>query len=212
MKNKSISENTIRRLPRYLRKLDELISLGIICTTSRVLADLMGATASQIRQDLCCFGEFGLQGYGYDVKALRESIAHVLGMDKGHTAILVGVGNVGRALADNFCFSLCGVDLKCAFDTDEKKIGIGINGLEVRSMDTISEYLSKINIDIAVLCVPRNVAISTAALLIENSIEAIWNFTNIDLVKPHSDVIVENVHFSDSLMSLGYYMSSDTGR
>lgn len=207
MKRVKVSNNVIRRMPRYLRMLDELLENGVNRVSSFQLSQLLGLTASQIRQDFSCFGEFGQQGYGYIVSALREQIASILGADRGYSAILIGVGNIGRALMDNFCFSAWGFSLSAAFDVDPRLIGSSINGVPVLSMDELESYLKAETVDMVVLAVPKDVAIPVTNVLTANGVEAIWNFTNVDITAPNSSVIVENVHFSDSLLSLSYYVS-----
>ena len=207
MNRLKVSNNVIRRLPRYLRKLDELTENGVNRISSFALGQQLGLTPSQIRQDFSCFGEFGQQGYGYNVSALRSQIASILGMDRGFNAILIGVGNIGRALMDNFCFSEWGFKLCCAFDVNPKLIGTQFNGVSICSMDELVGYLEENRVDVAVLTVPKDVAIDVASVLTKNGIEAIWNFTNVELTEPNSNTIVENIHFSDSLLSLSYYVA-----
>lgn len=207
MKRAKVSNNVIRRLPRYLRKLDELTEKGVSRISSSELGQQLGLTASQIRQDFSCFGEFGQQGYGYNVTALRAQIATILGLDRGFSAVLIGVGNIGRALVDNFCFSSWGCHLCAAFDIDPRLIGTTMNGIPVYSMEQLETYLKENSVDVAVLTVPKEVAIKVTERLTSCGIEAIWNFTNVDLTGPESTTIVENVHFSDSLLSLSYYVS-----
>ena len=207
MKRVKVSNNVIRRLPRYLRKLDELQENGISRISSFELGQQLGLTPSQIRQDFSCFGEFGQQGYGYNVSGLREQIASILGMDRGYKAILVGVGNIGHALMDNFSFAECGVELAAAFDIKESLIGTEFKGVPILAETQLEEYLKTHDIAVAVLCVPKEVAVSVTKILTDNGIEAIWNFTNMELTEPNSPIIVENVHFSDSLLSLSYFVS-----
>lgn len=207
VKRAKVSNNVIRRLPRYLRKLDELTEKGVSRISSSELGQQLGLTASQIRQDFSCFGEFGQQGYGYNVTALRAQIATILGLDRGFSAVLVGVGNIGRALVDNFCFSSWGCHLCAAFDIDPRLIGTTMNGIPIYSMEQLETYLKENSVDVAVLTVPKEVAIKVTERLTSCGIEAIWNFTNVDLTGPDSTTIVENVHFSDSLLSLSYYVS-----
>ena len=202
MKRVKVSNNVIRRLPRYLRKLDELTEAGVSRISSGELGRQLGLTPSQIRQDFSCFGEFGQQGYGYKVTALRAEIASILGMDRGYSAILIGVGNLGQALLCNFSFKTWGFDLKAAFDIKPQLIGTDYEGVTIHDMATLPQYLSENKVDAAVLCVPKAHAIATTELLI-------WNFTNIELTAPESSTIVENIHFSDSLLSLSYYISED---
>jgi len=202
-----VSNNVIRRLPRYLRKLDELSESGVDKISSRQLGDLLGLTSSQVRQDFNCFGEFGQQGYGYNVAALRAQIAGIMGMERGFTAILVGVGNIGRALMENFCFADWGVKLAAAFDIKPALIGTEFNGVHIYGMDELESYLAEHDTDIAVLTVPKTAAIPVTERLTKSGIDAIWNFTNVELTEPNSSTIVENVHFSDSLLSLSYYVA-----
>lgn len=207
MKNIKVSNHVIRRLPRYLRKLDELMGNGVSRISSFELGQQLGLTPSQIRQDFSCFGEFGQQGYGYNVAALHEQIGNILGINRGYTAILVGAGNIGHALMDNFCFSAWGFNLMSAFDIDPEIIGTEFNGVPIRSTEELEDYLKNNRVDVAVLTVPKEAAIRVTELLTSNGIEAIWNFTNVDLTAPDSPVIVENLHFSDSLLALSYYVS-----
>ena len=207
VKRIKVSNNVIRRLPRYLRKLDDLKASGVSRISSFSLGQQLGLTPSQIRQDFSCFGEFGQQGYGYNVAALRDEIASILGMNRGFKAILVGVGNIGHALMDNFCFSEWGFTLAAAFDIDPAIVGTTTNGVTVRSMDELLDYLAVNQIDVAVLTVPKEAAAAVAKLLCDNGIRAIWNFTNVELTEPNSPTLVENIHFSDSLLSLGYFVA-----
>ena len=207
MKRVKVSNNVIRRLPRYLRKLDELSENGVSRISSFDLGQQLGLTPSQIRQDFSCFGEFGQQGYGYNVPALRTQIASIMGMDRGFHAILIGVGNIGRALMDNFCFSEWGFKLSCAFDVKPELIGTEFNGVPICSIDELETYIANNPVDVAVLSVPKTVAIPVTERLTACGVEAIWNFKNVELTEPNSNTIVENVHFSDSLLSLSYYVS-----
>ena len=207
MKQSKISNNVIRRLPRYLRRLDELIAKGQERVSSSELGNQLGLTSSQIRQDLSCFGGFGQQGYGYNVVSLREAIAGILGIDKGHNAILVGVGNIGRALLGNFDFENWGFKVCSAFDTNPDRIGETYNGVPVLDDAQLESYLSENPIDVAVLTVPKSVAAVAAKKLADCGVKAIWNFTNVEISVPKSDIIIENMHFSDSLLSLSYHIS-----
>ena len=207
MKRVKVSNNVIRRIPRYLRKLDELMEAGVTRISSFDLGQQLGLTPSQIRQDFSCFGEFGQQGYGYNVAALREQVAAILGMDRGFSAILIGVGNIGRALMDNFCFSEWGFHLLSAFEVNPALIGTELSGVSIRSMDELESFLAENKVDVAVLSVPKEAALRVTERLTKNGIRAIWNFTNVELTDPNSSILVENVHFSDSLLSLSYYIS-----
>ncbi|MDD5902344.1 MAG: redox-sensing transcriptional repressor Rex [Oscillospiraceae bacterium] len=209
MKRIKVSNNVIRRLPRYLRKLDELTEAGVSRISSGELGRQLGLTPSQIRQDFSCFGEFGQQGYGYKVTALRAEIASILGMDRGFTAVLIGVGNIGQALMCNFSFKNWGFDLKAAFDIKPELIGTEYEGVPIFDMKVLPEYLAENHVDVVVLCVPKEHAVSTTEMLTKHGINAIWNFTNVELTAPESRTIVENIHFSDSLLSLSYYIADD---
>ncbi len=207
MKRLKVSNNVIRRLPRYLRKLDELSAQGVTRVSSSELGKQLGLTPSQIRQDFSCFGEFGQQGYGYHVPSLRRQVAAILGMDRNYQAVLIGVGNIGHALIDNFCFSDWGFHLTAAFDVKPEIIGATFNKVPVLSMEELPKYLDEHQVDIAVLTVPKDAAVPVTQILTAHGVEAIWNFTNVELTEPNSSTIVENVHFSDSLLSLSYFVS-----
>ena len=207
MKRLKVSNNVIRRLPRYLRKLDELAANGVTRISSFELGQQLGLTPSQIRQDFSCFGEFGQQGYGYNVADLRAHIATILGSDRGFNAVLVGVGNLGRALIENFSFADCGFTLSAAFDINPALIGTRFGDIPVYSMDTIETYLAENKVDVAVLTVPKQVAVSVAEHLEQMGVDAIWNFTNVELTEPNTNTIIENMHFSDSLLTLSYFVA-----
>lgn len=208
MKKPYISNNVIRRLPRYLRKLDELSAESIERISSGELGRQMGLTPSQIRQDFSCFGEFGQQGYGYNVKALRGEIASILGVDRNYSTILVGVGNLGHALIGNFPFSRYGFNLLGAFEIRPELVGAEIAGIKVMSADTQDSFIKQNGVDIAVLSVPRPRAQAVTDKLIQSGIKAIWNFTDEEIDVGDSGVVVESIHFSDSLLALGYYLSA----
>ena len=207
MKRVKVSNNVIRRLPRYLRKLDELTDAGVSRISSGELGRQLGLTPSQIRQDFSCFGEFGQQGYGYNVELLYKEIGAILGVEKKIPAILIG--NLGQALLCNFSFKTWGFDLKAAFDVKPQLIGTDYEGVKIHDMATLPQYLSENKVDAAVLCVPKAHAVQTTELLTSHGVNAIWNFTNVELTAPESSTIVENIHFSDSLLSLSYYISED---
>jgi len=207
LKRLKVSNNVIRRLPRYLRKLDELAANGVTRISSFELGQQLGLTPSQIRQDFSCFGEFGQQGYGYNVADLRSHIATILGSDRGFNAILIGVGNLGRALIENFSFADCGFTLSAAFDVNPALIGTRFGEIPVYSMDDLEKYLGEKTVDVAVLTVPKQVAVSVAEHIEGLGIEAIWNFTNVELTEPNTNTLIENMHFSDSLLSLSYFVA-----
>lgn len=201
-----ISANVIRRLPRYLHRLDLMARQGTEKTSSGDLGARMGLTASQIRQDLNCFGGFGQQGYGYNVKQLRDGVASVLGIDRSLTAVVIGAGNLGRALIANFNFAECGFELIAAFDLDPARIGTVISGTTILSGDELESFLKEHRPDVAVLTLTRSRAPEVARLCAESGVRGIWNFTGIDIDADLRGTIVENVHLSDSLLTLGFYL------
>jgi len=204
--DKRISVAVIRRMPKYYRQLCDLDAAEVTRISSGTLAARMGLTASQVRQDFNCFGGFGQQGYGYNVKELKESIATILKIDQPRTAILIGAGNLAHALMTNFNFAKYGVKLVAAFDVDPKLIGTQVAGIEILSNELIDSYVREQKPDIAVLTLPKAYARERARKLIDCGIRGIWNFTNIDLQLDVQDVPVENVNFSESLMVLSYRM------
>ena len=207
MKKQHVSEAVIRRLPRYYRYLDDLYDRGVIRISSNSLGSKMRITASQIRQDLSCFGEFGQQGYGYNVKELRSEIGRILGIDQKHTIIVVGVGNLGHALMQNFQFAHNGFTLEAAFDISPALIGTHVNGVLVRDLGEMDEYCRNSIPDVAVLTVPQAVAQQTVDRLVALGVRGFWNFTNREVTSDHEDVRIESVHFADSLLTLSYHIS-----
>lgn len=199
----------IRRMPKYYRYLDELYQNGIQKISSRALAEQMGLTASQIRQDFNCFGGFGQQGYGYNVDTLREQVASIIGIDRVHSAVILGVGNIGRALIRNFNFTQCGFKLLSAFDTDTSIVGDVIHQIPVLHIDEMDKFIRENKVEVAILTVPSPYAKATAERLCDLGIKGIWNFTNVELQIKNPSVTVENVHFSDSMMTLCYQISED---
>ena len=208
MSKDSISNSVIRRLPRYYRFLGELEHNGYVRISSRELSEKMGLTASQIRQDFNCFGEFGQQGYGYNVSDLRLEIGKILGLDKQTPMILLGAGNLGKAIASHIDFHNKGFDLIGAFDVNPDIIGKEIGELKVRSTDELSTFCAENKPVAAILCVPMNAAEKLASTLIECGIKAFWNFTHYDLKVTHKGIAVENVHLGDSLTTLSYGLNN----
>ncbi|MCI8501116.1 MAG: redox-sensing transcriptional repressor Rex [Oscillospiraceae bacterium] len=206
MSNKSsaVSISVVRRLPRYYRFLSELLKDGKTRISSRELSDMMQLTASQIRQDLNCFGGFGQQGYGYNVKDLHEEIANILGLNKIQNCILIGVGNLGEAIANHIDFEKRGFKLVGAFDINPELIGTKIGGVVIRHSDEIEEFCKDDPPKIAVLCIPKESAQAIAERLVALGIKGFWNFSHFDLTLSYDDIVVENVHLSDSLMTLCY--------
>ena len=209
MKKQNISDAVIRRLPRYYRHLDDLCSKGVIRISSQSLGAKMGITASQIRQDFSCFGEFGQQGYGYNVTDLRAEIGHILGVDQNHSAIVIGVGNLGHALIQNFPFSHTGFTVEAAFDISPQLIGTTLNDIPVLSMDELEAYAASHKVDVAVLTVPRGIVQEIVDYLVKLGVRGFWNFTNIELETTDPSIHIENIHFSDSLLTLSYRISNN---
>ena len=206
MDAKQISKAVIKRLPRYYRYLGELLEDNVERISSNDLSKKMRVTASQIRQDLNNFGGFGQQGYGYNVKYLYTEIGKILGLDIVHPMIIVGAGNLGQALANYVEFEKRGFKLVGIFDVNPVLEGIAVRGIEIQMISDLPFFMKENNIEIAILTLPKNKARDMAEILIENGIKAIWNFAHIDLDTP-DDVIVENVHLSESLMTLSYNLS-----
>ena len=204
MKRQNVSDAVIRRLPRYYRYLDDLHIRGTVRISSSTLGEKMGITASQIRQDLSCFGEFGQQGYGYNVEELRAEIGHILGVDERHRIIVVGAGNLGRALMQNFHFKDAGFLLEAAFDVSPALVGSQIAGVPVLDMSELERFVPAHRPDVAVLTVPQSAAQPTADRLIDLGVRGFWNFTNVELTSGISSVRFEDVHFADSLLTLSY--------
>ena len=202
-KNVKVSQAVKNRLPRYYRYLRQLIAENKLRISSLELARLMNVTASQIRQDLNCFGGFGQQGYGYNVKYLFGKISDILGVNEGYTAVIVGAGHLGHALAAASTFSNRGVTLIALFDVDPKVIGTEISGLETYSMDEFEEFCTEHRVDIAVLTVPKDVAHEVGERISAAEIKGIWNFTGVEL-RYRDDLPVQNVHLGDRLMTLCY--------
>ena len=202
--NKKVSQSVINRLPRYYRYLTEIENNGIERVSSKDLSERMSVTASQIRQDLNCFGGFGQQGYGYNVESLKSSIEKILGLDRGYTAILVGVGHMGRTFAINTKFESRGFKLIGMFDSDPKKDGMTVGKHTVRPYSEIKEFIDKNKPKMAILAVPKSASRQVAEELIGYGIKAFLNFSYTELSAFDDDVTVENVHLSDSLMRLSY--------
>ncbi|MCR4749562.1 MAG: redox-sensing transcriptional repressor Rex [Lachnospiraceae bacterium] len=203
MDERNISQAVITRLPRYYRYLGELKDKGVERISSQDLADIMNATASQIRQDFNNFGGFGQQGYGYNVESLYREIGKILGLDRQHHMILIGSGNLGHCLANYVNFERRGFIFDGCFDNDPKLIGGSIRGIEIMPMEVMEEFIKENNIDMAVITIPKAGAVQVADRLVKAGIKAIWNFAHVDLEVP-DDVTVENVHLSESLMKLSY--------
>ena len=199
-----VSEAVIRRLPRYFRYLRELIRQDKMRISSAELSRIMDVTASQIRQDLNCFGGFGQQGYGYNVNYLYAKICEILGVDAGIHAVIIGAGDLGRALVRAPMFEKRGVTILSMFDVDPALIGKSVGGVTIRDMKTLEDFCQKAPVDMAVLTLPKEVAQEVAERLSAAGIRAFWNFTGKELSFPSGDILMENVHLGDSLMILDY--------
>ncbi len=200
---RKVPEVVVKRLPRYYRYLSELEKKEINRISSNALSKLMNVTASQIRQDLNCFGGFGQQGYGYNVKQLKDEIGTILGIYDGNTMIIVGAGNLGRALANHETFGRRGFKLVGIFDVDKSLIGTAICGVDVMSSESMAEFVKEHKVDIAILALPSNAVNRTAKILVESGIRGIMNFSYCELDVPDT-IAVENIHLSDPLMTLAY--------
>jgi redox-sensing transcriptional repressor len=198
----------IRRLPRYHRYLEELLKNDVKRISSRELSERMGVTASQIRQDLNNYGGFGQQGYGYNVEELYNTLTKILGLDKTYNTIIIGAGNLGQAIANYTNFERTGFSLKGIFDVNPRLFGLKIRDIEIMDVEILEDFLSKNKIDIAILCIPKDNSQIMADRLVKAGIKAIWNFSPIDLKVP-DDVILENVHLSDSLLTLSYRINEE---
>jgi len=200
---KEISQAVIRRMPRYYRYLGEMLEEGVERISSNELSSRMNVTASQIRQDLNNFGGFGQQGYGYNVKFLYEEIGKILGLNQKHNIIVVGAGNLGQALANYVKFEKLGFVIIALFDVNPALVGKEIRGIKIHMLDELEEFLKEHEVDIAALTMPKSKADAIANRLVDSGVHAIWNFAHVDL-ELTEDVVVENVHLSDSLMQLSY--------
>ncbi len=203
---KKISVPVIKRLPRYYRYLGDLLDNKITRISSKDLSEKMKLTASQIRQDLNNFGCFGQQGYGYNVEFLYKEIQKILGLEKQYTLVIVGGGNIGQALLNYKNFEKRGFNFIAIFDANPKLIGLSIRGVEVQDVDTLEDFLTKNHVDIVVLTLPKANALKVSEIIIRRGVKGIWNFSHVDLNAP-PDVVVENVHLTDSLMTLSYRLN-----
>lgn len=200
-RKKNISMAVIKRLPKYHRYLRELLNNEVDRISSKELSEKIGFTASQIRQDLNCFGDFGQQGYGYNVKDLYSQISTILGLQRDYNSVIVGAGNIGQAIANYTYFEKLGFSLKGIFDVNPKIIGLKINDIEVQDIDLLEDFVKHEAIQIGIICVPQKNAQKVCDLLIKSGVKGIWNFAPVDLQVPEG-IIVENVHLSESLLTL----------
>lgn len=203
-KNGNISQSVIKRLPRYYRFLGELSKQGVERISSRELSEKMKLTASQIRQDLNCFGGFGQQGYGYQVDSLRSEIGRILGVDRHFETILIGAGNLGKAIATHINFETRGCVLTGIFDMDPRLTGVQVGSLAISHTDEIEDFCREHRPVMAVLCIPKANTQTIADKLVGLGIKAFWNFSHYDLSIDYEGIVVENVHLGDSLLTLTY--------
>lgn len=208
-KSINISNSVIRRLPRYYRFLGELEDQQISKISSRELSERMHLTASQIRQDLNCFGGFGQQGYGYNVSELRKEIGRILGVDKHRKTILIGAGNLGTALAVHINFEKSGCSLIGIFDSNKKIVGNPLGKLTITDIDDLEKFCRENKPEVAVLCIPKSVTKEIVDRLTELGVRSFWNFSHYDINVEHKNIIVENVHLGDSLMTLSYGVNNN---
>lgn len=207
-RNDGVSISVIKRLPRYYRFLGELKENGVIRISSKDLSEKMGFTASQIRQDLNCFGGFGQQGYGYNIESLYNEIGNILGVNSNRKAILIGAGNLGKAVALHMSFEQRGFNVIGVFDRNKALSGQMIRGLPIRHTDGLYNFCKDNSPTVAVLCIPSAAAQELAPQLVELGIKGFWNFSHYDISADYPQVAVENVHLSDSLMTLSYHVSN----
>ena len=205
-KKKNVSMAVIKRMPKYYRYLGELVKNDVDRISSKELGEKIGFTASQIRQDLNNFGDFGQQGYGYNVKELHNQIGAILGVGKEYNAVLIGAGNIGQAIATYSRFTDIGLGITAIFDANPKLVGMRIRDVEIKDIDELKGYLEENHIDMGILCVPRINAQKVCDVLVNGGVRGIWNFAPIDLHVPET-VKVENVHLSESLLTLVYQMN-----
>ena len=204
-----ISESVIKRLPRYYRFLGELKAEGLGRISSRELSERMGLTASQIRQDLNCFGGFGQQGYGYNIQLLQAEIGEILGLNTPKNTILIGMGNMGRAVTNHMNFESKGFHLIGLFDAKESLVGQIVRNQPIRSIDTLDEFCRENLPKVAILCIPKEAAKGIAEQLVTLGVKAFWNFSHYDIAMNHPGVVVQNMHFSDNLMRLSFKMENN---
>lgn len=202
-----VSLAVVKRLPKYYRYLGMIADKGIIRVSSQELSNITGLTASQIRQDLNHFGGFGQQGYGYNVEELKNEIEKIIGIDKSYKAIIIGVGNIGRAILNYRGFQNSGFNIVGLFDHAEDLVGKTITGLKVTDISDLESFMKEEEADIAVIAIPASEAQQVCEILVDGGIKGIWNFAPIDLKLPKK-VVLENVHLDESLYTLTYYMNN----
>ena len=208
----NISMSVIKRMPRYYRFLGNLKNNGVERISSKELSEKMGFTASQIRQDLNCCGCFGQLGYGYNVAQLYGEIGRILGIDNGYKTIIIGMGNLGRAIAAHMNFSQRGFDLIGMFDSDINLSGELVNGSAIRPMATLKDFCERYSPKVAVLCVPEEAAETVVSMLVDYGVTGFWNFSHYDIVSHFPGTVCENVHLNDSLKTLNYQIMHELNK
>ena len=204
--SKGISNFVIRRLPKYLRVLEHYLNIDVDRISSKELAVKLGSTASQVRQDFNCFGDFGQNGYGYKVSDLYYKIKEILGLDKIYSCIVIGAGNLGQAIVSYPNFCNIGFNIQAIFDINPKLIGLSLRGIEVLDVDRLGNYIGKHNIDIAMVCVPE-LQVKPVYEIIKDKVRGVWNFATVDLTSTKKTT-VENVNLNDGLFTLVYFMNN----
>lgn len=210
MGSKYVSSSVIKRLPRYYRYLGYLMESGMVRISSRELAERMGLSASQIRQDLNNFGGFGQQGYGYNIESLYGEIGKILGVNSGFKTVLIGAGNLGHTIALQVDYEKLGFDLIGIFDKKENLSGQMINGIPIRATTDLADFVKDNDVKVAILCIPYESAKEIAPLLVDSGIKGFWNFSHYNISEDFPKAAVENVHLNDSLMTLCYQVLHDT--
>ena len=208
MQQKKISTAVIKRLPRYYRYLGELLEKDVVRISSKELSEKMNVTASQIRQDLNNFGGFGQQGYGYNVEYLYTEIGKILGLDRKYNLIIIGGGNIGQALAKYTDFERRNFFVQAIFDVNPELNGKKVRGIPIYMMDTLEQYIKEHTVDIVALAIPKAQTVEVGAELERLGVKAIWNFAPTELMVS-KDIIVENVHLTESLMRLSYRLNAE---
>lgn len=207
-KKKNISMAVIKRLPKYHRYLRELMRHDVDRISSKELSERIGFTASQIRQDLNNFGDFGQQGYGYNVKELYNQIGIILGLSREYNTVIIGAGNLGQAIANYTYFENIGFKLTAMFDRNPKLVGLKIRDIEIKDIDHLHDFVEEKSIDIGIICVPKDSAQDVCDILVKNNVKGIWNFSPVDLKVP-KDITVQNVNLSDSLLTLSCLLNDN---
>jgi len=207
MSNTKVSLPVIRRLPRYFRYITELKTMGKTRVSSSQLAEIMGSTPSQVRQDFNCFGGFGQQGIGYSVDLLYDEISHLLFPNDKLNAVLVGAGSLGATIANFVLNDAEGVNLTAIFDNNLNLVGKTLHNIKILNAEYIVDYCHEIKVDLIIMCIPKSAAEKFAPVLVKTDVKGIWNFTHYDFSIYDKSLVVENVHLRDSLMALSYRIS-----